>query len=119
MAPLGGFSPTSRCSRTRVPLGRSTTAMPPPWPKVMANETGGLSPAIAAKCSLVRAVGQRAQRRDVIEDPERAAVRTGNQILVLDLEIVDRNDRQAARHALPGLAVVEREVDAGLGADEQ
>jgi hypothetical protein len=33
MAPLGGFSPTSRCSRTRVPSGRSTITVLPSIPK--------------------------------------------------------------------------------------
>src|SRR6185437_15903441 len=40
--------------------------------------------------------GQLAQRRDVVENPERAAMRARDQIAELDLEIIDRHHRQAA-----------------------
>src|SRR5712671_7602381 len=49
------------------------------------------------------AVSQRPQGRDVVKDPERPPVRTGNQIITLDLEIVDRDHRQAAGMPRPTL----------------
>ena len=57
-----------------------------------------------------------AQQRDVVEDPERAAVRRREQVAVLNQQIVHRNDRQVQSQRLPVTAVVERNVDAGLGA---
>src|SRR3546814_21109732 len=48
-----------------------------------------------------------AQRRDVVEDPERAAVGAGHQVAALHLQVVDRTNREAAHHPGPRLAVVD------------
>src|SRR4029077_16382450 len=65
------------------------------------------------------AICERAERRDVVEDPERAPMGAGDQIASLDLEVVDRDHRQAAGEARPALAVVEAHEHAGLGAHEE
>ena len=71
----------------------------------------------AKRCvGLPSAGGQRAQRREVVQDPDRAAVRAGDQVGPLDQQVVDRRDRQVELEALPVRAVVERDVEAGLGA---
>src|SRR5207249_2684388 len=59
------------------------------------------------------------QRLQVVEDPERATVRAEHEVVVLDHEVVDGNDRQVAAKSLPAAAVVERDVRAGLGAGVQ
>ena len=46
-------------------------------------------------------------------------MRAGDQIGVFDLQVIDRDHGKSAGHAHPALAVIEAEVDAGLGADEQ
>ena len=60
-----------------------------------------------------------AQRRDVVEDPEAAAVRADDQVVVLDDEVADRRRRHVQPQRLPVVAVVERDVDLRLGAGEQ
>jgi len=47
------------------------------------------------------------QRLQVVEDPERATVRSEHEVVVLDHEVVDRNDRKVAAEPLPAAAVVE------------
>ena len=59
------------------------------------------------------------QHRDVVEDVERPPVRADHQIVVLDLDPVHRRYRQIQTKRLPLRAVVERHVDAVLGAEEQ
>ena len=54
-----------------------------------------------------RGVGELAQRCDIVEDPERAAVSGRDQVAVLDREVVDRDERQVAPQRLPVPAVVE------------
>ena len=54
-----------------------------------------------------------------VHDVERAAVRADDEVVVLDLDAVHRRDRQLQLQRLPGAAIVERDVDAGLGAEEQ
>ena len=60
--------------------------------------------------------GHLVERREVVEDPERAAVGRDHQIGVLHDQVVDRRDRQVARQPLPRAAVVERHPDLRLGA---
>ncbi len=62
------------------------------------------------------AVGHLVQRRQVVEDPERAAVRGHHEVGVLHDQVVDRHDRQVAAQALPRAAVVERDPHAAFGA---
>ena len=59
------------------------------------------------------------QRRDVVHDVEPAAVRRDDEIAVLDGDVVDRRVRQVLPQRLPFRAVVERNVDAVLGAQIQ
>ena len=63
--------------------------------------------------------GKRSQRGEVVEDPDRAAVRAGDQIAILDHQIVKRRHRQIELEAIPVRAVVERNVEAGLGSGEE
>src|SRR5690348_12685180 len=46
-------------------------------------------------------------------------MRACDEVGILDLEVVDRNNWQAAPHAYPGLSVIGAEVDACFRADEQ
>ena len=57
-----------------------------------------------------------AQWIDVVENPERAAVRGDYEIVVLNDEVVHRRGRQIQFERTPVGAVVERNVDAALGA---
>ena len=59
------------------------------------------------------------QRRDVVEDPETAAVRRGDHVVVLDDEVADRRYRHVQPQRLPVGAIVERYVDGTLGAGKQ
>ena len=52
------------------------------------------------------------QRRDVVQDPERAPHRRRDEIAVVDLEVGDRRRRQILLQRLPVLALVERHVRA-------
>ena len=56
------------------------------------------------------------QRRQVVEDPERPALRRDDQILVVDLDVGDRHVRQVQLERLPVRAVVERDEHPELGA---
>ena len=62
---------------------------------------------------------QLAQRRDVVQDPERAPVGRRDEVAVLDHEVVHRDDRQVAAQRLPVGAIVERHPHPVLGAREQ
>ena len=53
-------------------------------------------------------------RRKVIEDPERAAVRGGHEVGVLNHEIVYRYRRQVELQRLPVRTVVPRDINAEL-----
>ena len=57
-----------------------------------------------------------AQRRDIVEDPESAAMGGHNQVIALHQEVMDRRDGQVQLQRLPGCAVVQREEDAKLSA---
>src|SRR5262249_59319491 len=54
------------------------------------------------------------ERRQVVENPERPALRRNNEVLVLDDEIGDRCRRQVELERLPVRAVVEGNVEARL-----
>ena len=69
--------------------------------------------------SLVVLLRDLPQHVDVVHHVERAAVRRDHQVVVLDGDAVHRRDRQVQLKRLPRAAVVERDVDAGLGAEEQ
>ena len=60
-----------------------------------------------------------AQRRDVVEDPERAAVRGGDQVTAVDINVADGGDGQIELQWLPVLAVIEGGVDAEFGSGEE
>ena len=67
-----------------------------------------------------RGVGGRVpQHADVVQDPEAAAVRRDDQIVVLDRQVAHRRRRQVQLQRLPVVAVVERHEDGELGAREQ
>jgi hypothetical protein len=61
-------------------------------------------------------IGELAQRRDIVENPERASVRGQHEIVVFDDQIVDRRDRQVDLQRAPVRSVVEGDEDAALGA---
>ena len=68
----------------------------------------------------VRGVGLHLpQRLDVVEDPETAAVRPQDDIAVLHHQVADRRIRQVLLQSRPAIAVVQRHIDAVLGAEEQ
>ena len=56
------------------------------------------------------------QRRQVVENPERPALRRKHEIVVRDLDIGDRRVRQIQLEGLPVRAVIERNVHAEFGA---
>ena len=60
-----------------------------------------------------------AQWSDVIEDPEAAAVRGHDQIIVVNPEIAHRRVRQIQLQRLPAIAVIERYPDRILRPGEQ
>jgi len=64
-------------------------------------------------------VVQLAQRRDVVEDPERAAVRRNNQVVAVNREIAHRGVRQIQLQRLPGISIVEGNIDRCLGAGKK
>ena len=57
-----------------------------------------------------------AEDGDVIEDPEAAAVRADDEVVVVDDDIADRGGGHVLAERLPVVAVVEGEVDCALGA---
>src|SRR5262249_25516894 len=52
------------------------------------------------------------KRREVVEDPERSSLRRGDQVVVLDREVGDRDDREVALKSFPMGAAVEGDVEA-------
>src|SRR5579875_257295 len=56
-----------------------------------------------------------AQRRDVIQYPERASMRSSDEIVVLDGQVVNGHDGQIALQRLPVRAIIKRDEDAYLG----
>jgi hypothetical protein len=60
-----------------------------------------------------------AQQSEVVENPECSPLGRRHQIVVLDREIGDGHDGEVERERLPVEAVVERDVDPGLGPDVQ
>src|SRR5207247_3405528 len=56
------------------------------------------------------------QRRHVVENPERAAVGGDHHVVAVHVDVAHGGDRQAQRQRLPVVPVVERHVDALLGA---
>ena len=61
-------------------------------------------------------VARLAHRAEVVEDPEGAPLGRNHQVVALDLQVGDRRDRQVELERLPVGAVVERDVEAELGA---
>ena len=59
------------------------------------------------------------QRRDVVENPDAAAVRADHEVVVLDHQIADRRRRHVQPQRLPVIAIVERDVDLRFGAGEE
>ena len=56
------------------------------------------------------------ERREVVEDPERAALRGEHEVFVRELDVGDRRGGQVQLEGLPVGAVVERNVHAEFGA---
>jgi hypothetical protein len=50
---------------------------------------------------------QRAQRREIVQDPDRATMSASDQVAALDQKLMDGSDRQVKLHALPGCPIVE------------
>src|SRR6266581_4090958 len=50
------------------------------------------------------------QRREIVEHPERAALRRHDEVIVFDGEISDRHERQVQLEALPVRAIIEADV---------
>src|SRR5438034_8325994 len=61
-------------------------------------------------------VGQLLQRRQVIENPERPAVRRGDEVVVLDYQVVNWHNGEVTLQRLPARAVVKGYVYAELAA---
>ena len=59
------------------------------------------------------------QHRAVVEYPDPATIRADDQVIVMDGEVADDRGGQVAHQRLPVIAVVERDVHAGLGTCEQ
>src|SRR5208282_409955 len=57
--------------------------------------------------------------RDVIENPEGAAMRSNNQIVAVNGEIADGSDRQIELQGLPVVTAVEGYVNSEFGSGEQ
>ena len=62
----------------------------------------------------MQVLGELAQRRHVIQDPEAAAVGRRHEVRALDLEVVDGDPGELAVERLPRRPVVERDVGRGL-----
>jgi len=60
-----------------------------------------------------------AEGRDVVEHPEGTAVRGGDEIAPMNVEIAHGRAREVELERSPVCAVVHRVPDAGLGADEE
>src|SRR5260370_6369284 len=53
-----------------------------------------------------------AQRRNVIQNPKGAAVRGDHEVVAMHHEVADRSGGQVELQRLPGIAIMERDVDA-------
>ncbi len=107
IAPSGGFSPPGSSGGSGVSV-------------FMLNRTR------VAVCGLKRtapaavAVGvELAERRDVVEDPEAAAVRGRDEVVVLDDDVAHRARGHVQTERLPAAAVVEGDEDLALGGGEK
>ena len=67
--------------------------------------------------------GDLAQRRDVVENPEAATVGADDQVVLVvigvDVEVADGGGGQVLAQRLPVIAIVEADVDGGLGSGEE
>ena len=63
--------------------------------------------------------GQVAQRADIVENPETAAVRAHYQVVVVHHQIADRSGRHVQAQRLPIVAIVEADEDGQFGGGEQ
>ena len=106
MAPLGGFSAVGSSGGSGVP--RKPVVVDAHGYRWTIEPCAGF-----AECS------QLAQRRDVVENPERAAVSGDDEIVAVNGQIAHRGDRQVELQRLPVVAVVERNVNAEFGAGEE
>ena len=61
-------------------------------------------------------VGKLAQRRNIIKNPERPAVRGQNKLVVFHHQVVNRRSRQVELQRAPVCAVIERNEHTSLGA---
>src|SRR5262249_45361050 len=57
-----------------------------------------------------------AQRGNVVQHPEGTPMRRRDQVIAMNLKIVDRDRGKVQLQRLPVAAVVERKINAGLGA---
>src|SRR5437660_1025626 len=100
------WSNCSRRSAAVVPSsasrGSSAGAIAGPWTEQV--RRGGANPGIELM-----------QRREVVEDPERAALGRDDQVLVVHPDVVDGHVRQVELERLPVPAIVEGEEHAELG----
>ncbi len=53
-----------------------------------------------------------AKRRDIVENPKGTAIRRGDEIVLLESEIVNGHERHVQAQGLPVIAVIERDVNA-------
>ena len=60
-----------------------------------------------------------AERRDVVEHPERPAMRRHGKIVAVERDVANRGRRQVELQRLPVVAIVERDENARLGAGEE
>src|SRR5439155_6338546 len=77
-------------------------------------ETGSRARLKEMNTGLADLIAHLAQGRNVIEDPERAAMSSDHQVVVLDHDIVDGYNGQIQAQALPMCSVVERHVETCL-----
>ena len=56
------------------------------------------------------------ERRDVVQDPESAAVGGDHHVVSVHVDVAHRGHREVELEGLPGVAAVERDVHALLGA---
>jgi hypothetical protein len=71
------------------------------------------------RVALKRRICCLSQHGEIVEDPERSAVRPGDEVAFLDRQVVDRHGREVELEPLPAAAVVERDPDAPLGTGVQ
>ena len=60
--------------------------------------------------------GRLADRSDIIQHPQAATISCDNQVVVLDLEVVDRHGRETELQRLPAAAIIHGYHHTGLGA---